>query len=50
MSIAGILPASLTAWAACGGTPETIIETVEVEKIVTQEVEVTKIVEVEGEK
>jgi ABC-type transport system substrate-binding protein len=35
--------------AACGGTPETIIQTVEVEKVVTEQVEVTKIVEVEGE-
>jgi ABC-type transport system substrate-binding protein len=35
--------------AACAPTPETIVETVEVEKVVTQEVEVTTIVEVEGE-
>jgi multiple sugar transport system substrate-binding protein len=40
-----------TMLAACGGTPEVIVETVEVEKIVTQEVEkvVTEVVEVEKE-
>jgi multiple sugar transport system substrate-binding protein len=40
-----------TMLAACGGTPETIVQTVEVEKVVTQEVEkvVTEVVEVEKE-
>ncbi len=40
-----------TMLAACGGTPEVVVETVEVEKIVTQEVEkiVTQVVEVEKE-
>ena len=40
-----------TMLAACGGTPEVIVETVEVEKIVEKEVEkiVTEVVEVEKE-